>query len=236
MAVAASSGVSVTPGTGTNTGPSPSITTPASNPVVMVAIAIWDGPGGVTITGLTITGFGGTASLVKQGFFGGGQDMTLEVWKIVGPTANTSGTVQANFSGSVDYQMHVEAFSGAHQTDPSPAADAQLSTAVTAPETLTPANLVAGDASYGAAMNRAGGADLAAVTPNGLYLANSLPSADHDMAAGYATDTTGVTFSNTAAGGNFIKVAARIAAAAAAGGAATKPTDLRSQTFQSMRR
>lgn len=203
--------VNVVPGTGVNTGASPSITTPATNPVVIVKVGLKDAGLTVVVSSLTITGFGGTASEVVfvRNAVGG---EAVSIWKIVAPTPNTAGTVQANLSSSEPFQMTVETWSGAHQTDPSPTGDAVTSVDATNPHTLTPTNLTADDASSGAEGN-GGAMDLSAVSPTSDYLDNTTAI---NFGAGHATGTTGVTFAGT--GSNvYVKAAVRIVAAAAAG-------------------
>lgn len=212
MAVAFDSIVNVTTGsTAANTGASPSITTPATNPVVFACVAIKDTT--ATVTSLTITGFGGTASEVKnQREVSASEDAYVSIWKIVAPTASTSGTVQANFSASVPYQMAVVTFSGADQTDPSPTADA-TSSGVDLDETLTPSNLTANDATLAVAGNTEF-QDLDAPTPNNDYLSNT---SSINLAVGHNLGTTSVTLgSNGGAGVPFAKVWVRVAASAAA--------------------
>lgn len=209
MAVAVGSTVNYTPGTSTNTGASPSITTATSNPCILVAIGIF--ADGVSVSSLTITGFGGTAALVKTITLSGGTDMTLEIWKITAPTANTAGTVQVNFSGSCYFMGSVQGWSGAHQTDPCPAADAVTDISATDPRTVTPGNLTANDASFVAGQNRAGGQDFDTPSPNSLYLDNA-GAGDNAFATGYNTGTSGVTFGVTATG-TYITNGVRVVAA-----------------------
>jgi hypothetical protein len=207
MAAVFGTSVNATPATATSL-TSPSITTPTTNPAVFVHVGIFDTTGTTTVNSLTITGFGGTATQVKVL---AGQVLTnaqwaiVSVWKIVAPTANTAGTVQANFSASVAAQLVVETFSGADQTDPSPVGDAVSSNVAAASTTLTPTNLVTGDASTGAEGNAAA-QNCVAVTPNGRFLNNTTSI---NMGVGDATNTTGVTFACDA-GLNLCKVAVRV--------------------------
>lgn len=205
-AVAFGSVVNVIPATGTNTGASPSITTPATNPVVIVDIAINDAT--ATVSSLTITGFGGTASEVKAIRATTVASAYASTWCIKAPTPSTSGTVQANFSASVPYQMSVSTYSGADQTTPCPIADAQSDNTVTNPQTLTPTNLTANDASNGNNGN-AEAQDLNAITPTSDYLGNTTAI---NLGAGHATGTTGITFGATGTS-VYAKVAVRIAEA-----------------------
>jgi hypothetical protein len=205
MAVAFGTEVHVTPGTGVNTGASPSITTPATNPVVIVNVAIKDFT--ATVSSLTITGFGGTATEIKNVREGAGGGY-VSIWKITAPTANTAGTVQANLSASVPFQMSVSTFSGADQTDPSPTADAVTSVTATNPETLTPTNLTASDATDGCGGSTAN--NPAAMTPNARYTDATTAI---NVSTGDATGTTGVTI-RLDVGTAWAKVAVRIKAAA----------------------
>lgn len=149
MSVAFESVVNVTPSTGTDTGASPSITTAAIDPVVVVCIDT-KALSGETVTGLTITGFGGTAVPVVE------TDLA-HIWAIKAPTPNTAGTVQANFSGSVPYQMAVLAYSGADQSDPCPSADtithANSTTPAQTADDFVSANNTADDATVGCGAN-----------------------------------------------------------------------------------
>ena len=200
-------------GTGANTGASPSITTPATNPCVKVSVAVDSTT--VTLDSLTITGFGGTASLCKEV-----RDSTAycSVWKIVAPTANTAGTVQANFSASVNWQLMVETFSGADQTDPMPTADAVTSITRVTSEVLTPSNLTANDATSGSAANTVA-ANPVGINPNQRYT-DSTTSVNAQ--SGDNTGTTGVTFTWDIGANPKAKVAVRVKAAAAGGATAAR--------------
>lgn len=216
-AVAYGTTVNVTPGTGTNTGASPSITSSASNPVVVVSVVIYDNLGGTTITGLTITGFGGTATMISRDTLVGTADQVNEIWCIVAPTANTAGTVQANFSASVPFAMAVTTYSGADQTTPCPsgAGNVVADHTNTDPRTLDPANAASGEVTHGSASNILS-QDLDTITPNSVYAVN----ATNDMAVGYAVDGTGVTFGVTSTEA-YSTNTIRIVAAAGGGGGAT---------------
>jgi len=200
-------------GTGANTGASPSITTPATNPCVKVSVAVDSTT--VTLDSLTITGFGGTASLCKEV-----RDSTAycSVWKIVAPTANTAGTVQANFSASVNWQLMVETFSGSDQTDPMPTADAVTSVVESTSETLTPSNLTANDATSGSAASTVA-ANPGGINPNQRYT-DSTTSVNAQ--SGDNTGTTGVTFTWDSGGNPRAKVAVRVKEQAAGGAAAAR--------------
>ena len=197
-------------GTGANTGASPSITTPATNPCVKVSVAVDSTT--VTLDSLTITGFGGTASLCKEVRSG---TAYCSVWKIVAPTANTAGTVQANFSASVNWQLMVETFPGSDQTDPMPTADAVTSVVESISETLTPSNLTANDATSGSAASTVGN-NPTGVNPNQRY---TDATTSVNAQSGDNTGTTGVTFTWDFATGGFskVKVAVRVKEAAAGG-------------------
>lgn len=201
------SSVNVTPGTGISV-TSPSITTPTNNPAVIVHVSIASNT--VTLNSLTITGFGGTATQVATILATyGASYIRYYIWKITGPTANTAGTVRANFSASVAYQMVVETFSGVDQQDASPNADAVTDNTATSPQTLTPSNLSSLDATSGGGGNSAA-QDLGAVTPNSRYLGNTTAA---NLAVGDNTGTSGIGVSVTSTG-NYAKIAARIKAAA----------------------
>ena len=94
-------------------------------------------------------------------------------------------------------------------------ADAQSNGSSTTPQTLTPTNLTASDASSGSEANTAA-QDLTAVSPTSDYLGNTTAV---NLGSGHATGTTGVTFAS-AGGLAYTKAAVRIVVAAA-GGAAT---------------
>jgi hypothetical protein len=213
MAVAFGSSVAVAPGTGVNTGASPSITTPTTNPAVIVNVALKHAT--ATVSSLTITGFGGTATEIKN-IRDAGDGNYLSIWKITAPTANTAGTVQANFSASVPFQMSVSTFSGADQTDPSPNADA-VADANSSNETLTPANLTANDCTDGCVGNTKA-ANCNAVSPNSRFLNNTTAI---NCGAGDATGTTGVTLGLDSGAGTFTKCAVRVAAATTSAAALT---------------
>lgn len=204
MAVAFGSAVSVTPSTGTQTAASPSITTPASRPIVIVCIGLASPT--VTVSSLTITGFGGTPSEVISArhaeWVPGGQALG-SVWMIDAPTANTAGTVRGVFSASVAYQMAVMTFSGVAASDPVPIGDAQTSIAA-ADLTLTPTNMVAGDFCAGLSAN-ANSQDMTALTPNATFTDNTTAV---NIAAGYGT-TGGLTFASNQ-GRDYSKIAVRI--------------------------
>jgi len=198
--------VNVTPGTGANTGASPSITTPVTNPVVIVSISLDSLT--ATVSSLTITGFGGTASEVLNVRGDAGGNAFTSVWKIVAPAANTAGTVQGNLSASVPFQMTVKTFSGAHQTDPSPIADAVSDGTSGSSVVLTPANLTANDATHGSAGNTNN--NPTGINPNQRFI-NGTTTINHQD--GDNTGTTGVTVTHDAAS-THARVAVRVVAAA----------------------
>jgi hypothetical protein len=194
MAVAFGTVVNVTPGTGANTGASPSITTPTTNPVVVVHVALQSTT--ATVTSLTITGFGGTSAEVKNARTAlDGSDAYISIWSIKAPTANTAGTVQANLSASVPFQMAVTTYSGADQTDPCPTGDAVSDVTRSVGVTLTPTNLTASDATSGSNANSSNGfQDCSTPTPNSRYVGNTTTI---NEAVGDNTGTSGVVLGGT---------------------------------------
>lgn len=205
MAVARTSSVTVAEATGSSQ-TSPSITAPSSNPVLLVAIHLVSG----TVSSVTSTsGLGSVnGTKIKESTNGTAFE---SVWAIVAPTAGGSGTVTANYSGSVSGAMCVAAYSGADQTTPCPTGDAvNINDVTTASRTVTPANLTANDATFAGSCLTVNG-DLTSLTPNQLQL--DIGSV-HDSGAGDNTGTTGVTINSQGANLETVaSVGVRIAAA-----------------------
>src|SRR4030095_4122665 len=191
MPVAFGSIVNATPATGTGA-TSPSITTPASSPVMVVGIGLVHAS--ATVWSVTPNTFGGTASEVAN-LRDIGNNAYTSIWAITAPTPSTAGTVTCVLSVSVPYQMVVAGYSGADQTTPCPVADAIE--VVAGSGTLTPANLTADDATVLMATNGVF-QDLTPATPNNRFLNNTTACND---AVRDNTGTTGVTFGTTDAGG-----------------------------------
>lgn len=209
MAVAFGSSVNVTPATGSSA-TSPSLTTPATNPVVIVAVALASAT--ATVSSMSTT-FGGTPAEIKNQRGSVATDSFVSIWAIPSPTANTAGTVTVNLSASVPYQMDFLGYSGADQTTPCASGDAVAKDEAVASDTLTPLNLTANDATVGANGNTQL-QDCAAPTPNNRYLGNSTAI---NLAVGDNTGITGVTLGTANPGGfDAVYVAVRIKAASAA--------------------
>jgi hypothetical protein len=165
-----------------------SITAPNTNPVILVHIAmLGNNSVASVVTGAGLGSVSGTLVLAAVGSLG-----NEEVWVIKAPTPGGSATVTITFNGTPSFQYSWSTFSGADQTTPCPVADAVSSVAsVASPQTFTPANLTANDASFGGAASFTG--DPTSVTPNQTYLDNITSV---NMESGYATGTTGITSSH----------------------------------------
>lgn len=205
MAVAETAFVNAVPVTGTSI-TSPSITTPATNPVLVVSVGLDSAT--AVVNSLTLTGFSGTSSEVKNVRNG---NTFVSIWVVAGPTASTAGTVKANLSASVPAQLTVTALSGADQTTPCPTTDAQTASDTGAGSqinrTVTPLNLTANDATVGAAYNTVAG-NWTSVTTNSRYVDNA---GDPGAGVGDSSGTTGVSWVNDGgSGGKLGYVAARV--------------------------
>lgn len=209
MAVLESSTASVTPATGSSfTIP---ITVPATNPALVVHVALSDTTATVSSVAWSL---GGSATQIKNQRF---NSSFVSLWALAAPAAG-AGTITVTLSASVPYQSFATTFTGADQTTPCPVTDAVSSSGsgvglTTA--TATPLNLTANDASSGGGANTVVG-NPTSVTPNQRYLSSSTAV---NLEGGDATGTTGVTFNWDAGGGDKAWAALRIVAAG--GGAAT---------------
>lgn len=211
MSVALGTGTATVSGRGTNsTFTSGNLTITGSNLAIVVSVAIKSGT--VTVSSVSWSLGSGTAIKVKSVLANnnGGDDQ--EIWVIPAPTAGT-GTIGITLSASGAAQYSGTYFTGAHQTTPCPTGDAVSSTTTVHSETLTPTNLTANDASYGAGSDNF--ADVSSVTPNQTLLDDTTVI---NMMAGYATGTTGVTlvYVQNPPADDVAKVAVRIQSAAAA--------------------
>jgi len=138
---------------------------------------------------------------------------------IPAPTGG-AGTVTINKSAAgVNHQLDASCFSGADQTTPCPVADAQSNTVAATTRTLTPTNLVSGDASHGMAVNTVAD-NPNSVTTNQRYL-DSSTSVNAEI--GDSANTTGVTFGHDFGTGNHAYVAVRIQQPAAPATPASRP-------------
>jgi hypothetical protein len=181
------------------------ITTPATNPLIVLHVALASAT--TTVTSITTTGFGGaTGTLAVR--LNGVNTAGIEIWCIYAPPASTTGTATINLSVSTAYSYSWTVFSGAHQTAPCPTGNTTTSNTATTPQTLTPSALAAGDATSASAANT-GGLSFSSAAPNQRYIDNS---AAVNQVTGDATGTTGVTITTT--GGNaFNSAAARLVSA-----------------------
>lgn len=189
-----------------NTVTTGNITTPGSNPVILIGISLNSSLD--SVSSITTTGFGGvTGSRVKNS---NANTENMEIWVIVAPPASTTGTITINISASESqWSYSWTVYSGADQTNPCPSGDAVINTTNNISVTLTPTNLTANDATFGAESDRAA---ISSISPNQRYLDNS-PVVSY--AAGDATGTTGVTFTNQNTSASGDRVAVRIVSASA---------------------
>lgn len=216
MAVAIGTGTptaSATPATGTSltTG---NLTITGSNLVILVSLAF--NTASATPTSITVSWSLGSGTVALVSSVNANNSYEL-IYAIPAPTAGT-GTVSASWTNSAPAQLSATYFIGAHQTTPCPTGDAVTNTTQNQPVTVTPLNLTANDASYGGAGSNA--FNPTGVTPTQTYLSSSTAI---NMQAGYATGTTGVTFTYDALACGQSMVAARIVEAAA-GSASISPS------------
>src|SRR4030095_14487281 len=169
MPVAFGSIVNATPATGTGA-TSPSITTPASSPVMVVGIGLVHAS--ATVWSVTPNTFGGTASEVAN-LRDIGNNAYTSIWAITAPTPSTAGTVTCVLSVSVPYQMVVAGYSGADQTTPCPVADAIE--VVAGAGGVAPSTPATPPAAYAPALMPTTGVfqDLPPATPNNRFLNNT---------------------------------------------------------------
>lgn len=207
MAVAYVTHTQGTPGTGSSG--TAVVTVSGTNPHISVKIALHTTT--VTVSSVTSSQSTGTIVLTKSSL---NTNSRVYVYSIPAPAVATH-TITVTLSGSADYNITATVFSGADQTTPQPAADAQASTSNGTPQTLTPTNLTANDASDAIGGNNSG--NWSTVTTNQRVLDNV--SAE-GAAVGDSTGTTGVTFTNDGGVGasDVAIVAVRIAAASGGGG------------------
>lgn len=184
MAVAYSTHASVATG-GTTQNPTRTITVAGTNPVLFVCVGISSTT--TTVSSISWSLGGGTpVNLIGVR----NSDSYLYVGVIPAPTAG-AGTVTVNKSAAGDvHQIDVLLFTGADQTTPSAIGDVVSVADSSDGQTLTASNLVAGDASLGAASSTQTG-NPTGVTPNAVYTNNS--TADN-FQTGYATGTASITF------------------------------------------
>lgn len=208
MAVAFGSNTAASGNTGTAQNPTFALTVAGTNPVITVKV-------GLDSTTATVTSVGWSGTSNSTGETKNVRNGTAFASHsfIAGPSAG-AGTVTVNKSAAgVAHQIDPSCFTGAHQTAPCASADAVTSVSSVTPETLTPNNLTANDASDGMSVNTI--ADNAiSVTPNQRYLDTSTSV---NLMTGDATGTTGVTFTYQSGTGTDAKIAVRIKVFVASG-------------------
>lgn len=141
-------------------------------------------------------------------------DAFCSVWKVPAPVIGTAA-VTASLSASVPWQIDVQVFTGADQTDPAPNADA-TSAGVTGTGTngpITPSNLTANDA-VSAGDGHTVASDCAGITPNAVYTDSST---NINLQTGYSLGNTSVSATYASESGlpNKSLVAVRVAAVSA---------------------
>lgn len=198
-------------GTGTSLATA-SITISGSNPVLAVGIT-FEKTAAQAISSVTFGGTGTVASVATVT----SSDCVAAGYCVIAP--GSSGVVTVNMSASAAIQMSASLFTGADQTDPCPTGDAQTSTSAATPLTQTPTNLAAGDATYGC-QGHTIASDCTGVTPNEIYRDSTT---NVNFQTGYATDTTGTTYTRDSASGNAASVAFRIKQAGAAAATGLPP-------------
>lgn len=165
-----------------------SITVSGTNPVLLIGIAIDISGGNPTINSVTFGGTG-TPTVVKDLTAG-----TVRTAVYCVPAPSGSGVITLNLSASKPVQLDVALFTGADQSNPCPTGDVASNQSTTGGQTigpLTPTNLVSGDASFGA-QGHTIATDATGVSPNNI---SSDSTTTVNYQDGYATNTTGVTFS-----------------------------------------
>jgi len=166
MAVAYSgTHLAATPATN-STFTSGSMTVSGSNPVIIISVGLDSTT--ATVSSVSWSLGSGTAVEVKNQR---NNTSFASVWAIPAPAAG-SGTYTVNLSASVPYQIDAALFTGAHQITPCPLSDAVSTTAsggTGAALSLTPTNVSANDASFGAASNTISG-DVNSFAPNQIFL------------------------------------------------------------------
>jgi hypothetical protein len=179
---------------------------------IFVKIAIADSSHAVTVTAVTWSLGSGTPVEV---FTHRIADTYASIWAIPAPTAG-SGTYSVTFSGSVQYQIAANYFTGCHQT--TPGTDGAFADGATPdPLSVTPANLTANDAAVGIGANANGG-DAPVIQQTETYNDNST---NVNASAGYHLGTGAITCRwNNGAGTSAVDalIAVRIAAASGGGG------------------
>lgn len=206
MAVAEVAAADATPGTGNSF--TIGITVSGTDPVLIVEVGLKDAT--ATVSSVSWSLGSGTTSEVKN--LRSVNNAFNSIWAIPAP-APGAGTITVNLSASVLFNGTATCFSGSHQIVPSPVADAVTSTSNAAGTTLTPTNLVVGDASSGYGVNVDAG-NWTSATPNQRSIDNA---GNPGHLGGDATGTTGVTLNNdgTIPAGNIALVAVRIQQAVA---------------------
>ena len=212
QAVAFSSVADVSPATGTSF--TITITTPATNPVILVGVAL----DSATATVSSITSNKTSTSISEVKNVRNGTSFAC-IWVVVAPQVSVSTILTINLSASVAYQGAAETFSGADQTTPSPVGDSTSATGTAITTlTVTPSNLTSNDASFGCGVNTVDG------NPNGFSTndryKNSTTSVN--IETGDSSGTTAL-IANFALGGLAIEAAvgARVQVPTGAGGGAS---------------
>jgi len=196
-----------------------SLTVSGTNPVLILGLNLHSATETFGVPSWSLGG--GTAVEVKN--VRGTTGVLTSVWAIPAPTGG-AGTVTVTPSSTVLCGGNATNYSGADQTTPSVAGDAVTSVSNAAATTLTPSNLVTGDASYAMGANIVAG-NWNSATPNQRAIDNT---DDPGYIAGDATGATGVTLNNDGAmlAGDIAMVAVRIIQAAAAAAALIDPAIL----------
>lgn len=172
-----------------------SITVSGVNPLLMIAIA-FEKTASQAINSVTFGGTG-TPTLVKTTTNG---NCVTAIYCVPAPSG--SGIVTCNLSASAVTQLDVALFNGADQSNPCPTGDSQSSISNAASVTLTPTNLVTGDATFGC-QGHTISADCLDATPNAI---SKDSTTNVNLSDGYATNTTAVVLKLTVGGGTAVVV------------------------------
>ena len=213
MSVAYVSTKSLTPANGTGGVSSSWNISAAANPVIVIYIGC---DSAVTVTAVSWSLGSGTPVQVCTtnnqtqcyGF----------IWVIPAPVSGT-GTFTVTLSGATDYQISADLFSGAHQTNPCPSADADTDNNGAASGgpalTLTPTNVAAEDAMGATTTHTQTGDSAGWTTGTTSYEDNTTAT---NTLTGYRLATGSMTSAALSSGGGarLIGLATRVAAAAAA--------------------
>jgi hypothetical protein len=199
------------------------ITTPASNPLVLFAVHLSSTTATVTSIVASAGLGGGTATQIVALRETGGAATGYVVWFcLVAPTPSGSGTAAITLSAAVPWHYSWIVVSGADQTTPCPTGANNVDSAQvdgpTSSKVFTLSNIAAGDMIVGAGSNTSGNP----AAPSGTGITQSYLDDTNSVnaSAGYGSaGTTAITI-NWDGGG--VGVGAALRVAAAAGGASNK--------------